>query len=250
MFDAEGNKREFKGKYRVEAQTDWVLDYLRTRSQDRPFFLMASYLEPHQQNDANRFVGPDGSQDAFKTYRKPGDLLPGKGNWQQELPDYLGACHSLDANMGCVRAELEKLGLADNTLVIYTADHSCHFKMRNNEYKRACQDNATHIPLIVCGPGFQGGKVVKELASLLDVPSTILAAAGVPPPASCQGQPLQKTLSDAPSAWRSEVFIQISESQVGRALRHAAVDVCGEGARQERRGYFQQHGVHRGLPLR
>ena len=61
LFDAEGNKVEF-AKYRVEFLTDLAVDYLRTRRGDRPFFLFLSYLEPHHQNNHNRFEGPEGSK--------------------------------------------------------------------------------------------------------------------------------------------------------------------------------------------
>lgn len=220
MFDGDGNRRDFpRGRYRVDAQTDWVLEYLRTRNRDKPFFLMASYLEPHHQNNASHFVGPVGSKERFKTYTSPLDLPPGTGDWEAEMPDYLGACQALDANLGRVRAELERLGIADNTLIIYASDHSCHFKTRNAEYKRACHDDATRVPMIMCGPGFAGGKVVDDLVSLLDVPSTILGEAGVKLPETFRGRPLQQLVSGTPTDWRKELFIQISESQVGRAVR-------------------------------
>jgi uncharacterized sulfatase len=220
MFDGDGNQREFpKDRYRVDVQTDWALEYLRSRKLDKPFFLMISYIEPHHQNDASHFIGPIGSKDRFKAYAAPHDLPVDKGDWQMEMPDYLGACQSLDANLGRVREELEKLGIADNTLVIYTTDHSCHFKTRNSEYKRACQDNAIRIPMIMCGPGFKGGKVIDDLVSLLDIPSTILDEAGVKQPATFRGKSLQQLVAGTAVDWRKEVFIQISESHVGRAVR-------------------------------
>ena len=220
MFTADGQPRDFpEGRYRVDAQTDWVLEYLQSRKSDQPFFLMTSYLEPHHQNDAHHFLGPVGSKERFKKYIAPLDLPPGKGDWQGELPNYLGACQSLDTNLGRIRKELDKLGIADHTLIIYAADHSCHFRTRNSEYKRACQDDATRVPLILCGPGFTGGKVVDELVSLLDIPATILAAVDAKPPDTFRGSALQPLVSGTPADWRKEVFIQISESQVGRAIR-------------------------------
>ena len=220
MFDAEGRQRDFPpGRYRVDAQTDWVLEYLRTRTGPKPFFLFISYIEPHHQNDHNRFEGPTGSQEQFGNYKVPGDLVGTKGDWRQNYPDYLGCIHSLDQNLGRVRDELPKLGLADNTLLVYASDHGCHFRTRNGEYKRACHDGCTRIPLVACGPGFRGGKVVEDLVSLIDVPPTLLAAGGIPTPASMQGRPLQGLADGTAKDWPEEVFIQISESQVGRAIR-------------------------------
>ncbi len=220
MFDAAGRRREFpEGRYRVDAQTDWAIEYLRDRTSTKPFFLFVSYLEPHHQNDHRCFEGPEGSTERFSTYRVPGDLAETKGDWRQEMPDYLGCCWSLDQNVGRLMDTLEQLGIADETLVFYTCDHGCHFRTRNGEYKRACQDNAIRTPLIACGPGFSGGKVVDELVSLIDLPPTILTAGSADVPDYMAGRALQPLVAGSARDWPEEVFIQISESQVGRAIR-------------------------------
>lgn len=222
MFDADGSPRYFpEGRYRVDAQTDWAIEYLRSRSGDRPFFLFVSYLEPHHQNDHNHFEGPQGSNDRFKDFVPPGDLAGLEGDWPQEYPDYLGCCHSLDANVGRLRAELDRLGIADDTLVVYASDHGCHFRTRNREYKRACQDGCLRIPLLAVGPGFRGGRAVSELVSLIDLPPTILTAAGLRPLDHMHGRPLQDLAAGAAESWRDDVFAQISESHCGRAVRTA-----------------------------
>jgi uncharacterized sulfatase len=222
MFDDKGNKREYdKSRYRVDAQTDWALEYLRERKNDKPFFLFLSYIEPHHQNDRNHFEGPHGSKERFKDYAVPGDLQETKGDWRQEMADYLGCIHSLDRNVGRIRNELKKMGLAENTLIVYTTDHGCHFRTRNSEYKRSCHESSIRIPLIIHGPGFRGekDKTVKELVNLLDVHATVLAAAQVQLPRSCRGRPLQELVAGKMHDWPEDTFVQISESQVGRALR-------------------------------
>lgn len=220
MFDADMNKVEYpEGRFRVDAQTDFAIEYLRARKSDRPFFLFNSYIEPHHQNDHKHFEGPHGSKERFKDYSVPGDLVGTEGDWRAEMPDYLGCCNSLDANLGRLRAELERLGIAENTLIIYTSDHGCHFRTRNSEYKRACHDNCIRVPMVACGPGFTGGKVVGELVSLIDIPRTILAAGGVDAPETMRGHAMQPLASGMDVEWPDNVFLQISESQVGRAIR-------------------------------
>lgn len=220
MFDGDGNAREFPpGQYRVDAQTDWVLEFLRERGEREPFFLFVSYIEPHHQNDHGHFEGPRGSKERFKDFAVPGDLVDTAGDWREEYPDYLGCIHSLDRNLARIRGELERLGIADNTLLIYTSDHGSHFCTRNGEYKRSCHDGCIRIPMIVHGPGFEGGMAPEELVSLIDLPPTILRAAGIDPPESMRGRPLQDVVSGCPADWPEEVFLQISESQCGRAIR-------------------------------
>jgi len=220
MFAASGERREFpEGRYRVDAQTDWVVEYLQSRTREKPFFLFVSYIEPHHQNDHNRFEGPHGSKERWKDFQVPGDLAGTEGDWREEYPDYLGCIHSLDHAVGRIRDELGELGLAQNTLILYTSDHGSHFRTRNAEYKRSCHEGCTRVPLVINGPGFTGGGAPRELVSLIDLPPTILAAAGVSAPEHMRGRPLQDLLSSATVDWPQEVFLQISESQCGRAIR-------------------------------
>ncbi|MHA1682391.1 MAG: sulfatase-like hydrolase/transferase [Promethearchaeota archaeon] len=218
MWNGDMEKVEFGG-YRVDKVTDFVVDYLNTRDGIKPFFLFLSYIEPHQQNDRNTFEGPPGSKQMFKDYRIPGDLEGTMGDWKENYPDYLGCCHSIDENFKRIRDILKERGIEDNTLIIYTSDHGNHFRTRNNEYKRTCHEDAVHVPLIIKGPGFLGGKKIDALVSLLDLVPTVLDAAGVPVPGHVQGKKLQDVVNGSPADWRKEVFIQISEAQVGRAIR-------------------------------
>lgn len=218
MFNGDMQKVEFKG-YRADRVTDFALDYLRTRTGEKPFFLFLSYIEPHHQNDHFRYEGPRGSKTKYKSFEVPGDLVGQKGDWKRSYPDYLGCCNSLDKNFGRMMDELEKRGIAENTVVFYTSDHGSHFRTRNNEYKRSCHDACTHIPMLAYGPGFMGGKTVSELVSLMDIPATLLASAGIKKPNDMQGNPLQQLVGEKPVEWPQEIFMQISESQVGRAVR-------------------------------
>jgi uncharacterized sulfatase len=151
------------------------------------------------------------------------------------MPDYLGCCNSLDANVGRIRDELSKLGLADNTLVIYSSDHACHFKTRDGEYKRTCHDDSARTPLIIAGPGFAGGKVVEDMVSILDLTPTVLAAGGANLPDYLAGRPLQGLVDGSAKDWPLEVFVQISESTCGRAVRTKRWTYCVEAPKGQAR---------------
>lgn len=220
MFDGDMNRREFpEDRYRVDVLGDWTLEYLDTRSLEKPFFLFLSFIEPHHQNDNNRYEGPRGSKERWANYNIPNDLIGKEGDWHENFPDYLGCCHSLDENLGKIRAKLDELGIADNTLIIFTSDHGSHFRTRNGEYKRSCHDSCIRVPMVIHGPGFTGGQTVNELVSLMDLPPTIMTASGQEVPASMRGRSLHGLADGTVTDWKKEVFIQISESHCGRAIR-------------------------------
>jgi uncharacterized sulfatase len=232
VHDAYGNKVEFSG-YRPDCITDYALHYLDQRSigEEKPFFIFVSNIEPHHQNDHDRFEGPEGSREEFAGFTPPPDLRPGEGDWEKQMPDYLGCCKALDTNLGRVVAKLKERGLYDDTLIIYTSDHGCHFKTRVgdrtaggfDDYKRGCYENTIHIPMVISGPGFRGGKTVDRMVSLLDIPKTIAAAAAADS-SGMRGDALQGVSGEA--AWKDEVYIQISESYLGRAIRTGRYTYC------------------------
>jgi arylsulfatase A-like enzyme len=218
LFDQNMNRVDFKG-YRADCVTDFALDYLKNRKDEKPFFLFVSYVEPHQQNDTRRCEGPSGSKERFKDYEVPGDLVGTDGNWKENYPDYLGCSASLDYNLGRIRKQLDELDIADNTIIIYTSDHACHFMTRNAEYKRSCHESSIRIPMVINGPAFYGGKKIDNLVSLMDLPPTLLAYADIDKPSYMRGRQLQALVGGNSDQWLDEVFFQISERQVGRGIR-------------------------------
>ena len=216
-FDAEGNQIDFKG-YRADCINDFALEYLDQKTSDDPFFLFISQLEPHHQNDRHCYEGPKETVEKFRDYPIPPDLSFLEGDYEKMYPDYMAAINRLDENVGRLVAKLKEKGLYENTILIYTSDHGSHFKTRNLEYKRSCHDSATHTPLIIRGGPFHGGKKEERLVSLIDLPPTMLDLAGIPIPKSYMGHSLVRELAGEEPE-RDCVFIQISESQCGRAIR-------------------------------
>lgn len=217
VFDAEGNQIDFKG-YRADCINDFALEYLDQKTSDDPFFLFISQLEPHHQNDRHCYEGPKETVEKFRDYPIPPDLSFLEGDYEKMYPDYMAAINRLDENVGRLVAKLKEKGLYENTILIYTSDHGSHFKTRNLEYKRSCHDSATHTPLIIRGGPFQGGKKEERLVSLIDLPPTMLDLVGIPIPKSYMGHSLVRELAGEEPE-RDCVFIQISESQCGRAIR-------------------------------
>ncbi len=216
IFDENGNKIDFTG-YRADCINDFAIEYINNHKNDKPFFMFISQLEPHHQNDHNHFEGPKEKLEKFKNYPIPDDLSFLNGNYKEEYPDYVAAINSLDDNVGRLIEALKTKGLYDNTIIIYTSDHGCHFQTRNSEYKRSCHDSCTHIPLVFGGGAIDKKENIQSLVSLIDLPPTILSLAGINIPDDYSGNTLP--VNNLKSNDRDCVFIQISESHVGRAIR-------------------------------
>ncbi len=228
VFDENNNKIDFKG-YRADCINDFALEYLDRYKGEKPFFMTVSQIEPHHQNDHNRYEGPEGSKERFANFVLPHDLEVLKGNAAEEYPDYLGQCASLDENLGRLVAKLKEKGLYENTVIIFASDHGSHFKTRNtdshlngyDDYKRTGHDSALHVPLVIAGGPYAGGKAVKELVSTESLPKTILAMAGVDVGDAMIGENLLDVVEEKTEGQKNEVFAQISESRVGRVARTA-----------------------------
>lgn len=218
IWDEEGRPIRFEDEYRVDFITSRVSRFLHEKART-PFFLVVSYLEPHFQNDCNCFVAPNGYADRYRNSFVPADLKFFPGDWASQLPDYYGCIARVDENVGKLRQELSKLALTDNTILAFVSDHGCHFRTRNAEYKRSGHEASIHIPMIIAGPGFARSLSVKELMSQIDVAPTLLEACGITVPASFQGRSGMPLLTRQVGARMDEVFVQISESMTGRALR-------------------------------
>jgi len=219
VYDNDDQPVELPG-YRVDALTDAAIRFLDSRKgKEEPFFLFLSFLEPHFQNCFDDFPAPDCYQNMPAGYMPP-DLGALKGTAWEHLGGYYGMVKRLDEALGRIQDALKSLGMADDTIIVYSSDHGCHFKTRNAEYKRSCHESSIRIPLAFQGGPFTGGGTLREKVSLVDLAPTLLDACGIPVPDDMQGRsimPYVRHQENQPSG--RDIFIQISESQVGRAIR-------------------------------
>jgi arylsulfatase A-like enzyme len=233
LFDEHGAEHRLPG-YRVDALTDAAIRYVAT-PRPQPFFLFVSYLEPHHQNSRDDYPAPDGYAARYVDRWVPPDLAElGGSTHPRHLAGYYGMVRRLDEALGRIYDALKSTGALEHTILLFTSDHGCHFKTRNSEYKRSCHESSIRVPTMFHGPGFMGGGDRAELVSLIDLPPTLLAAAGIPVPPQMQGRSLLPRLANASVPWRDDIFVQISEHQTARALRTQrwkyCVSVQGEDA--------------------
>ncbi len=217
LYDEAGAPVRLPG-YRVDALTDAAIRFV-DRHQADPFLLCLSFLEPHHQNHLDDYPPPTGYRERYTGRWVPPDLAALGGSSAQHLGGYFGMVKRLDEAMGRLQDALASLELERRTIVVFLSDHGNHFKTRNDEYKRSCHESSIRVPGAIRGPGFDGGGRIRQLVSIVDIAPTLIEAAGLAIPDGVQGRSILPLLGGTRPPWPEEVFVQISESQVGRAVR-------------------------------
>jgi len=217
LFDETGKEVRLPG-YRVDATIDLAIRHI-DKKKDQPFFMMVSLLEPHMQNTRDDYPAPTNYQSRYIDAWTPPDLRALGGTSAQHLPGYYGMVKRIDEAYGRVKDALRSLGLLENTIVLFTSDHGCHFKTRNTEYKRSCHDSSLKIPMVWSGAQFSHGGRLPNNISLVDVPPTLLDACGIPVPDDMSGQSILPLVNRTDNNFREHIYAEISESHVGRCVR-------------------------------
>jgi choline-sulfatase len=120
---------------------------------------------------------------------------------------YWGLTYRLDAMIGEVLAALERNGLAENTLIVYSSDHGDQLGERGLWWKHTFYEESVRVPLIVSWPGrLPQGERRKHVVNLIDVTATMLDALGAPALPHAQGNSLLPIAHDASAPWVDETF--------------------------------------------
>lgn len=222
-----------------QSRLAWLADHVitlldRYRSEDRPFFLRFDPLEPHLPNvlpEPWASLIPLDSIEPWPSFPDPLDHKPSvqrrtrqrwgtdKWAWEHWAPivqRYLGEVALLDQQVGRVLDHLDQLGIADQTLVIYSTDHGdmCGGHGMMDKHYVMYEDNM-HVPLIARWPGrLPSGTTCDDFVEHeLDIARTILSAAGIDAPPSFLGHALDDIA--AGTASRPNAFAQYQGTHQG-----------------------------------
>lgn len=167
---------------------------LMRRERHRPFFLFASWVGPHPP-----YYVPQRYLDAYRdaevptpapateaSHRQappsPENPPPGSVRMRRTQEAYYAAITFIDAQIGRVLDELDRLGIEENTLVLFTTDHGELLGDLGCYQKHVPYEGSARIPLIASGPGFARGCAANTAVTTWDTAATILAAAGLSAP--------------------------------------------------------------------
>jgi uncharacterized sulfatase len=160
---------------------------------------------------------------------------------------YYAAISFMDAQVGRVLGALDRLGLRDNTIVVFMSDHGYHLGDHGGLWmKQSLFEQSTRTPLMIAGPGVTAaGRASRRIVELVDIYPTLAALTGLTPPSGLQGRSLAPLVRDPRAPWDfgalSEVHRPLTRFGAGRAAapggrRGAAGNGAGRGRRAGGRG--------------
>ena len=127
--------------------------------------------------------------------------------YQRYMQDYLACVQGVDDSVGEVLDYLDRAGLAQNTVVMYSADNGWFLGDLGMYDKRFMYEPGFHIPLLARGPGVKPGTSTKLFATNADFAPTFLDLAGLPVPADMHGRSLVPLFrGESPRAWPTSVY--------------------------------------------
>ena len=136
---------------------------------------------------------------------------------RQAIQAYYASITFADAQLGHILDALEETGLSENTIVLFTSDHGYHMGEHGHWQKTTLFENATHVPLIIAGPGVTAkGSVADTPAEMVDFYPTLAELSGLEPPSYVSGVSLVPALRNPKAQVRKSAFTQYD---IGYSIR-------------------------------
>lgn len=217
-----------------EEQTDGIgatmaIERLReyAKTPENPFFLAVGFYRPHTPYVAPKkyydmyplenITLPNVPKDHAKGEPEPAyaSLAQVEINLDPELAKqatqgYHAATTFMDAQVGRVIAELERLGLREKTIIVMTSDHGYHLGEHGLWRKQSLFDRVPHVPLVIVVPGSSGNGISSpRTVELLDLYPTLAELCGLTPPEYLDGVSLRPLLENPKAEWNRPAVTQL-----------------------------------------
>jgi N-acetylglucosamine-6-sulfatase len=213
-YDLKVDGRLMQPEGKLPPLDQWMANELARMPEDTRAAIRDSY---RVENDALLADHRDWSDRALTSWK-----------FQRYAKDYLRTAQGVDDSVGGILAELDRLGLAANTLVVYTSDQGWFLGEHGWYDKRWMYEESFRMPLVMRWPGvIPPASVSVDLVQNLDFAPTFLEAAGVAIPADIQGRSLIRVLSRGGASdkpFRDAVYYRFEESKGSHTVpRHEGV---------------------------
>jgi len=221
----------------------------RRQQDDTPFFIAAGFVRPHlpfsapkkywDMHDVQKLPMPafeehpassprvahkrGGEIAAYKPVPEDSNVVFSPELKRQLIHGYYASTSYVDAQIGRVIAELDRLGLAQSTIVVLWGDHGFHLGDLGIWTKHTNYEQANRIPLLISAPDVtKPGSSTRQLAESVDIFPTLSELAGLPAPQGPQavdGLSLVSVLKNPEARVRDHAYHAYPKEKLGRAIR-------------------------------
>ena len=216
---------------------------LQQAPEANPFFLCASFTQPHepflttqkqwdrydhglipkQTAPAQPFEDMHPYNQWLQVHHMVDDYPPSGESIRNARHAYLGMVSDFDDRVGALLSELDRLGLADNTVIVVTSDHGEMLGEHGMWFKRTFYEESARIPLLFAGPGVEKQRITTEV-SLLDLFPTFLDLGAAEIETEHDGRTLAPLLRGQSDPDRDPVLIEYLSEGVCQPMRTAVKD--------------------------
>lgn len=225
-----------------EEQTDGLVSSeairLLQEHKDKPFFIAAGFYRPHCPYIApkkyfdlyplEKIKLPNEPPEHFSKIPSPAfytdPLYWGLDEQKRKevIRAYYASTTFLDAQVGKLLDELDRLGLTDKTLIVFWSDHGYNLTEHGQWKKQSLFETAARVPLLIAAPGMKGsGKACERVVELIDVYPTLAGLCGLKAPEYLDGADLTPLLQSPRREWQRVAYTQVRrrDNLMGRSVR-------------------------------
>jgi uncharacterized sulfatase len=237
-------------------------------NKEKPFFLACGFFRPHtpyvapkkyfEMYPTSKIKLPEVPADhwekhptaAFGSFKKEQEKLTDDLR-RQALQAYYASTTFMDAQVGRVLEALDRLKLADTTIVAFISDHGYHLGEHRLWQKMSLFENSARVPLLIYAPGAKGnGQACGRTVELVDLHATLADLAGAKPPKT-DGASLKPLIDDPKAAWDKPAITQVSRGTPTATGETTGKNAwfMGYSARDERYRYTEWDSGKKGRQL-
>lgn len=209
LYYADTDKPLYWDGYDAISQTKEAERYIRDHPKDKPFLLVLSWGPPHEPYDTapEKFKGLVPPEDEIKL--RPNVPRAQQKSARRDLAGYYAHIAALDECLGDLLRTIDDAGIREDTIFVFTSDHGDMLGSQGEKKKQKPWDESILVPFLLRWPALKGseGREIDQPINAPDIMPTLCGLAGIPVPATVQGEDFSSVLRGEREPWNDAALI-------------------------------------------